>query len=184
MTRGVQLVVLCEDEQHWAFVRRFLERRGWNARRIRLAPMSAGRGSAEQFVRKRFPEELGVYRSKRNHVSQGLIVMLDGDNAGLTERLHSLDESCQARDVAPRRDDDRVAVFVPTWSIETWFTWLDGERVDETERGYPKLRRQRDCQRHVDELVRMCDEGALREPAPPALRAACEEYHERLSRQP
>ena len=175
MNRGVQLVVLCEDKQHWAFVKRFLERRGWNARRIRLRVAPTGRGAGEQFVRERFPEELGGYRSNRNRVSRGLIVMLDGDAAGLTGRLRSLDESCQARGVAPRRANDRVAVFVPTRNIETWFAWLDGEPVDE-KKTYPKLDRPKDCRRHVDKLVRMCDADALREPAPPALRAASKEY--------
>lgn len=180
MNRSVQLVVLCEDKQHWAFVKRFLERRGWNARRIRLRAAPPGRGSGEQFVREHFPEELKGYRSSRNRVSRGLIVMLDGDAVGLTGRLRSLDESCRSSGVDPRRDDDRVAVFVPTWSIETWFAWLDGEPVDETRRGYPRLDRPRDCRRHVDELARMCDAGALREPAPPTLPAACAEYYERL----
>lgn len=184
MTRNVQLVVLCEDRQHWTFVRRFLERRGWNKRRIRQVPSPAGRGSAEQFVRRRFPRELQGYRARRTHIDQGLVVMLDGDAVGLEERLRSLDESCRERRVEPRRDDDRVAVFVPTWNIETWFVYLDGQAVDEAESDYPKLERPRDCQRHVDTLVGMCRAGALKKPAPSALQAARREYRERLARQP
>ena len=155
--------------------KRVLERRGWNARRIRLRVAPPGRGAGEQFVRERFPEELGGYRSNRNRVSRGLIVMLDGDAAGLTGRLRSLDESCRSSGVDPRRDDDRVAVFVPTWSIETWFAWLDGEPVDE-KKTYPKLDRPKDCPQHVDELVRRCNAGALGSAAPPALQAASKEY--------
>ncbi len=185
MTRNVQLVVLCEDTQHETFIGRFLERRDWNTRRIRWERGPAGRGSAEQFVRQRFPKELQGYRSRRNHVDQGLVVMLDGDAVGLEGRLRSLDESCRGCNVEPRRDDDRVAVFVPTWRIETWFAYLDGEeRISETRRDYPGLDRPSDCRRHVDTLIQMCHAGAPREPAPPALRAACEEYRGRLSRQP
>ena len=110
--------------------------------------------------------------------------MLDGDAVGLEERLRSLDESCRERRVEPKRDDDRVAVFVPTWNIETWFVYLDGQAVDEAESDYPKLERPRDCQRHVDTLVGMCRAGALKKPAPSALQAARREYRERLARQP
>lgn len=111
--------------------------------------------------------------------------MLDGDAVGLEERLRSLDESCRERRVEPRRDDDRVAVFVPTWNIETWLAYLAGEeRIDETRRNYPRLERPSDCQRHVDALVGMCRAGALKKPAPPALQAARREYRERLARQP
>ena len=184
MTRNVQLVVLCEDTQHRTFIGRFLERRGWKTRGIRWEVSPAGRGSAEQFVRRRFPRELQGYRSRRTHIGQGLVVMLDGDAVGLGERLRLLDESCRERRVEPRRDDDRVAVFVPTWNIETWFAYLDGQAVDEAESDYPKLERPRDCQRHVDTLVEMCRAGALREPAPPALQAARREYRKRLARQP
>ena len=176
MTRRVQLVVLCEDQQHETFVRRFLKkRRGWNARQVRFLAAPTGRGAGEQFVRERFPEELGGYRSNRNLVSQGLIVMLDGDNAGLKKRLRSLNDSCRSSGVDPRRNDDRVAVFVPTRNIETWLAWLDGKPVDE-KKTYPKLARPKDCQRHVDELVRMCDEGALGSSAPSALQDASKEY--------
>lgn len=175
MTRGVQLVVLCEDLQHEVFIRRFLERRGWNTKRIRVEKASPGRGSGEQFVRERFPKELGGYRSNRNHVSRGLIVMLDGDNAGRAGRLRSLDKSCWSSRVRPRSANDRVAVFVPTWSIETWFAWLDGKQVNQKS-AYPKLVKEKDCQRHVDKLVQMCKAGALGSSAPPALQAACNEY--------
>ena len=183
MTRNVQLIVLCEDIQHRTFIGRFLKDRGWKTRGIRWEVSPAGRGSAEQFVRRRFPKELQGYRSRRTHIDQGLVVMLDGDAVGLERRLHSLDESCRECGVKPRRDDDRVAVFVPTWNIETWLAYLSGQAVDEAESDYPKLERPRDCQRHVDTLVEMCRAGALREPAPSALQAARREYRERLARQ-
>jgi len=65
MSRTVQWVVLCEDRQHETFARRFLKIAGLSARRLRAEIAPRGRGSAEQFVRERFPKELSAYRSSR-----------------------------------------------------------------------------------------------------------------------
>ena len=180
VSRRVQLVLLCEDTQQETFVRRFLIRSGWDTRRLRVEKGHKGGGSAEQFVRERFPCELHAYRSKRAHVAQALIVMLDGDDAGVEERLRSLGDSCRSQKVPVRNARDRVAVFVPTWRIETWIAYLNGEDIDETKRDYPRLNHARDCRTQVDELIRMCRSRTLREPAPPSLKAACVEYDARL----
>lgn len=168
MSRNVQIVLLCEDTQHEAFARRFLNRMGWSTRRMRVEKGSDRGGSAEQFVRKRFPTEIEAYRSKRSSVGQALIVVLDG--------------ACTSGGKKPRRTDERVAVFVPTWRIETWFAYLDGETIDETTKDYPRLGRKRDCKRHVLVLAQMCRDGQLRAPAPASLEAACEEFNTRLAR--
>jgi len=180
MSRNVQLVLLCEDSRHETFARRFLKRAGWSTRRLRVEPLSQGRGSAEQRVRERFPIELSSYRSTRRYVDQALIVVVDGDNRGVSGRLRQLAEACQSKGVPPRKDAERVAVFVPTWNIETWLAYLDGESVDESRGDYPELARPRDCQRHVDRLHQMCEQGELRKPSPPSLEAACAEYRARL----
>ena len=79
VSREVQIVLLCEDGQHQVFVTRFLESTGRLTRkakhRLRVEKASQGRGSAEQFVRERFPKELAAYRSQRNLVSVALVVM-------------------------------------------------------------------------------------------------------------
>jgi hypothetical protein len=178
--RNVQLVILCEDTQHEAFVRRFLKKKGWPIRRLRVEKGSSGEGSAEQFVRERFPMEIEAYRQKRHQVKQALVVMVDGDNHGVAARLAQLDVACRSQQIDPRRPEDRVAVFVPTWRIETWLAYLDGQEVDETKRDYPRLARARNCQKHVNALAEMCDAGQLRAPAPPSLEAACEELASRL----
>ena len=180
MNRNVSLVMLCEDTQHETFIRRLLKRRHWNMRRVRVVKSPSGRGAGDQFVRLRFPEELRAYRSKSSHMQQALVVMIDGDDQGLEARLRSLDDACRSSDVASRTTSDRVAIFVPTWRIETWFAYLDGEDVREDRKDYPRLKQPRECQRHVDELIAMCDAGSLREPSPPSLRAACNEYSTRL----
>ena len=181
MSRNVQIVVLCEDTQHETFVRRLLNTMGWSTRRLRIEKAPAGRGSGEQFVRERFPHELVAFRSQSASVGQALVVMVDGDSRGVKARHDELDAACSSLDLPPRRLEERVLVLVPTWKIETWLAYLDGNEVDEGARDYPKLSRPRECQRHVDELVAMCRGRDLRDPAPPSLIAACTEYNARFN---
>jgi hypothetical protein len=181
VSRRVQLVLLCEDRQHEAFARRFLNAMGWETRAMRVEKAPGGRGAGEQFVRKRFPLELKAHRSRP--VSQALVVLIDGDDQGTVARLQRLGQACREAGVAERTQEERVAVLIPTWNIETWLAYLEGEKVGEGRRDYPRLVRERECHRHVDELARMCREGKLREPAPPSLVEACGEYQKRLARE-
>jgi hypothetical protein len=169
VTRGVQLVLLCEDQQQEVFARRFLSAAGWDVRRMRVERAPAGQGSAEQFVRQRFPKELTAYRHDRSRVTRGLIVVIDGDRSGGRARLQELDKSCQAMDVPPRQPDEQAAVLAPTWNIETWLAYLDGQEVDESRPDDTRLPRPRDCQRHAEKLWLMCQQGAVRIPAPESL---------------
>ena len=180
MSRRVQLVLLCEDRQQEAFARRFLNATGWETRAMRVEKAPGGRGSGEQFVRERFPRELKAHRSRP--VSQTLVVMMDGDAEGPTARLQQLDKACREAGVAERARNERVAVFIPTWNIETWLAYLDGEPVEEGRPDYRRLASERECQHHVETLVHMCRADKLREPAPPSLEAACNEYRMRLKK--
>lgn len=179
MSRRVQLVLLCEDKQHEAFARRFLNELGWETRAMRVEKAPGGRGAGEQFVRKRFPLELRAHRTRP--VSQALVVIVDGDAEGPTTRLQQLGQACREANVAQRGDDPGVAIFIPTWNVETWLAYLDGEEVAEDRSDYPRLPRERDCQRHVETLAQMCRDERLREPAPASLEAACREYNARLA---
>ena len=178
--RITQIVLLCEDEQHSVFMSRFLKRMGWQNRQLRIEKAPYGKGSAEQFVRDRFPIELEAYRQNRSRISCMLAVMIDGDNQGVAGRRNGLYAACQNAAIEPPKGDDRVAVFVPTWNIETWLTYLGGEAVEESRANYPRLERARDCQTQVDKLKDMCDRRELAEPAPPSLHDACREYQDRL----
>jgi hypothetical protein len=184
MSRNVQIVLLCEDKQQATFTRRLLNEMRWSTRRLRIEQAPPGRGSAEQFVRERFPTELAAHRARRGSVGQALLVMLDGNSRGARGRGAELDAACRSRSVAAREPAERVLVLVPTWRIETWFAYLDGETVDEAKPDYPRLQRQRECQRHVDALAAMCRDASLRQPAPPSLLAPCDEYHHRLAPAP
>jgi hypothetical protein len=182
VSRRVQLVIVCEDNQQEAFLRRTLEGLGWERRGMRVEKAPGGHGSGEQFVRERYPRELKVHRSRP--VSQALVVMMDGDSQGVMARLNQLNDACEEAGIPKRASRERVAVFVPTWNIETWLAYLRGEQVDEARSNYPRLPRERDCQEQVDELVRMCHAGELRQPSPTSLDAACNEYNMRLAGEP
>jgi hypothetical protein len=178
VNRRAQLVLLCEDTQHEAFARRFLSGIGWEARAIRVEKAPAGGGAAEQFVRRRFPVELRAHRSRQ--VSQVLVVVMDGDSVGVAARLRQLSDACADAGVEWRKDDEKIAIFIPTSNIETWLAYLEGEQVNEDRLDYPRLARERECQNHVQSLLGMCRAGRLREPFPISLRIACDEYQSRL----
>ncbi len=175
MKRSADLVLLCEDRQQSAFMIRFFSTMGWNRRRIRVLPFA--NMSGEQHVRLNFPKELEAYRKRKNKVRCGLAVMIDGDNQGVVKRIRQLDDECKRHEVEIRNNDEAVAIFVPTWHIESWITYLDGQEVDENRRGYPSLNRARDCKKHVDELVKMCRHQQLDQPTPPSLVRSCEEFY-------
>lgn len=108
--------------------------------------------------------------------------MIDGDNRGVEGRIAQLLQACQDNQVASPEQCERVAIFVPTSNIETWIAYLGGESIDEAKRDYPRLPRERDCRQHVGNLVEMCRENRLRDPAPVSLVAACDQYRNRLAR--
>jgi len=63
-SRRVKIVLLCEDSQQEAFTRRFLAGMGWNTRELRVEKSPSAKGSAEQWVREKFPSEIKVYRQR------------------------------------------------------------------------------------------------------------------------
>ena len=169
--RRVNVVLLCEDLQHEVFVRRFLK-----AQKIEVEPrvVRCSAGSAEQFVRERYPVELQALR--RRHARTFLIVVLDGDRAGVRRRKERLAAACLSAGIDDRALDGSVTILVPTWNVETWLAYLEGVHVDESNSAYPRLAREGDCQRHVVALSAMCAAGNLRHPAPASLADACTEY--------
>lgn len=171
--KGIQIVLLCEDNQTDSFVRRFLKRRNFRHRDIETRPLSHGSQSAEQWVREQYPTQLQAVRAKHGAT---LLVVVDADNFTTDQRRKQLENQCEKERIPGRKREDPVVVMAPRRNIETWFAYLDGENADERHQ-YPKLAKESDCERHAKELNRMCHERQeLREPAPDSLREACFEY--------
>ena len=99
--RRATVVILCEDRQQEVFARQFLQKRGFPGPfRVEVCPK--GEQSGEQYVRERYPKEVKAYRSKRNHLSIYLVVLIDADNKTVDERLSQLDLTLED-DSQPRR---------------------------------------------------------------------------------
>lgn len=175
MSGKAKISLLCEDLQQACFVRRFLLNRGWSRYDIRES--RTGIGSGEQRVRKEYPQMLKAYRSKANHLHNGLIVAIDADTNSVDDRIRSLDAACKAEDVPTRQNGERVMYVVSKRNIETWLAYLRGEPVDEeTDRKRFKHHSESECYPQVDKLDEMCKKGRLEGDPPPSLAKCCEEF--------
>lgn len=119
-----RLYVLCEDRWQERFVRQLLERYDIACLQVEIAP--AGKGAGSAWVRKTYPGLAKRLRSKNFQKSLGLLVVIDGDNLGFHKRKRELDEERRSQGLAVRSSTEPVAIFVPTWSIETWLAELCG----------------------------------------------------------
>lgn len=174
-TRRVRIVLLCEDSQHEAFTRRFLRGMGVNTRELWVEKNPSPGGSAEQWVRETFPNELKVYRQRQQRAASALIAMIDADTKEVQIRVGEFEAACNDQQIPFRAVGEAVAIVVPRRNIETWIHYLDGKQVNETA-AYPKLDRERGCKPMVDKLVAWCKSTGLATDAPPSLAASCAEY--------
>ena len=176
---GVKIILLCEDRQTQSFVRNFLKHRNFKDHDFTILCASrASKGSAEQWVRKKYPKQLNAIRSKKNAY---LIVVIDADTHTIDDRRKQLGEACEDNKpnkipLRNHRTDTNVLHIIPRRNIETWLAYLDGMDVDEST-VYPKLEHEGDCRKHARRLYDMCHrDQSLREPAPLSLQEACKEY--------
>jgi hypothetical protein len=127
-------VVLCEDRQHEQFLRALLDHLGYDSRhRFRFRPAPAGKGDAKQWIRAQYPTEVKALRSN-NYQRLALVAMRDGDNVGFGGQQSDLDDALVEAELSKRQGEERIALPVPTWSIETWLLALLGiDRPHEAE---------------------------------------------------
>jgi hypothetical protein len=135
VSRASQIIVLAEDKRHQNFVRRYLQRLGYENRAIRMQDLPSGRGSGEQWVRERFANAVATYRGR--HPQTALVVVIDADMRPVQERFRQLPSN--------RSEDESIAILVPKRHIETWILCLNEERVDE---------RTDYRSRHIDGLIK------------------------------
>lgn len=119
----IRVHILCEDQKTEHFVRKVCEGLGHSPVRTQTAPK--GQGSGEAWVKKRYPNEVRLLRS-HGQENVGLAVLIDGDDKGVATRKRELAEALESAGVAPRRESERIATSVPTWSIKTWIAFLCG----------------------------------------------------------
>ena len=129
---GQRVTVLCEDRAHQLFVYHYLRIRKVDARKIALFPLPNGKGAADDWVRKHFPEVVRWYRRQR-HENVLLIVMIDVDEHTPQQRIEQLEKALRDNDLAQRNQKERIAILTPAWCLENWFSFLDQGTTDERE---------------------------------------------------
>jgi hypothetical protein len=169
---SAKIVLLCEDEQMACFARRFLKRQGFSSHDLREEIAPPGKGSGEQWVRDRFPNEL---RARRDKQSRALFVFTDADVLTVSERISTLAKHSLKEGVLFSHPEEGVFLIVPSRNIETWLAYLRGEDVDDHTK-HTKYSAESDCRDQVRVLDEMCRRRQLRQPAPPSLKLACEDF--------
>lgn len=137
--RSDRFQILCEDPGHEGLVRRWLRNLGIASRQLAFVIAPSGRGSGEAFVKKQFPEFVRKARSKIRQQGLGFIVMIDGDARGCLARKNDLELELMRSHMARREAELRVAIFVPTWNVETWLLYFSGYAVEESEQDSKRL---------------------------------------------
>jgi len=143
--KSIRVTVLVEDKRQERFVRELLLHLGFDSRKLRFDVAPSGEGAAEAWVRKRYPGEVKVLRSKIYQKDLSLLAMRDGDAKGVSARKGELDDELAANGHAKRGASERISTPVPTWSIETWLLQLLGEDALSEDKSYktrfPPVRR-------------------------------------------
>lgn len=119
-----RLQFVCEDRLTERFVRKLCERCGVTLLRDGVWIAPSGKGAASAWVIQQYARVVAQRRSKNFQARLAVLFVVDGDAYGVEARLRALEQQLADRRVEPRRHDEPIAVFVPTWSIETWIAHL------------------------------------------------------------
>lgn len=172
-----QVVVLCEDRTQYHFVRKYLQLHGITDDRIVLRKYPGGRGAGEQWVRRRYAQEVRAYRSRASYRDVALAVIVDADRYAVAARKRQLETSPEMAECgqSPRTRAERIAVFVPKWSVETWFAFLEGSPWNEEE-SLKARHRDSSPTKCAKALADRCRDQQSIDDAPPSLQDACDEW--------
>lgn len=124
----LRLHILCEDRLTSQFVEYLADRWGIGPRQCRIDVSPEARGSGEQYVREHYVDAVDRWRAESHDASVALLVVIDGDKGGFTQRSQELAQLLRVAKRVPIGPKDRVVLLVPTWHIETWIAWLCGHR--------------------------------------------------------
>lgn len=149
--RGIRIVIVVEDQTLERFCREALLELDYHRIEIRVERSPGGRGSGKQWVDGTFVNEVRILRSKR-HQKLAVLVGSDVDEMTLQNRRLRLQKSLQAAKMSDRGVDERIAYWLPQWSIETWLKHFQGEPVDE-DTNYKHQVRQPDMRRLAKAFV-------------------------------
>lgn len=124
--------LICEDRRQESFFRRVLEPLFGTRLNVVISP--SGEGAASAWVLKQYPVHVREWVRRNPAERVALVAAIDGDAVGTAGRMAEADQNLLAVGEATRRPAERIAVCVPTWSIETWLLFLANEpNVDESQ---------------------------------------------------
>lgn len=178
--KRVAFAILCEDKQQYVFVYRTLRQLNFNFSNRDLRPVLPPGGSGEQHVRKNYASEVKAHRSKAAARNGGLLAIMDADKGTVEGHYEELARELAAKSLQSRSDQERIAILIPKWNIETWIHFLFGNEVHEDKGDYPKLKgRESECQPAVEKLIEYLQVG-LPNNCPPSLQRGANELKTRL----
>ncbi|NSW58454.1 MAG: hypothetical protein HPY44_20790 [Armatimonadetes bacterium] len=173
MSRGAEVVLLCEDKQHDCFFRRLLKLLGYGRIRVREDYPKGGGEAGEGFVRREFAAEAKWQRRRASRMKCGLLVVIDADSRSVDQRRNDVLGPLDP----PRAANENIAIFVPKRNIETWIAYLkDGVAVDEVSpyRRYPGCESK--CHPAVDRFLEIARTGVPSDCPDSLCRTIREEY--------
>ena len=133
MSNRVDIALLCEDESHEQFIKKFLRRKGRSYRRVfpdgYKSRETGGVQPNNAFVLERATIEIAAAR--KVPPKRALILVIDGDARGFASRQGEIAANLKAADMLPLNDTERIALIVPCRNIETWIHHFAGEVTDE-----------------------------------------------------
>lgn len=180
--RKVELVVLCEDVKHKAFMLRYLTSLKFNVRQIRVRLAPPGSGAGEQWVRERYPEYVRSQRRRANHTKASLIAVIDADTSGVEQRRRQLDGALDAAGLSARNAEERIAIVIPRRNVESWVHFAVRREIDETtdfKHRYPAVDA---CKDAAALAIEVCRTTTDHNHAPPSLVTACGELRRVVQR--
>jgi hypothetical protein len=128
--KGVRVQIVVEDEALERFSRETLLKFGFNRREIRVTGYPVGRGSAKDWVDRQYSIEVQALRAK-SYQNLGIVVGTDADNLTVNQRAKRLADALQNARVEARRSGERIVLWIPKWSIETWILYFAHDARDE-----------------------------------------------------
>jgi hypothetical protein len=118
-----RLRVWCEDRNQEQFLRAlFTTNYGVSARDLDFKVAPSGQGAASYWVAQQYQIAQREARASKHQRQLGFLVVLDGDNHGGASRKQAMLGGQQDT----RDPDCNLAIWAPTWSIETWVGLLSG----------------------------------------------------------
>lgn len=129
------VVILREDKQHGAFVRRLLIKLGRNKREIRELPPPANIKQGRAAVLEHLAQEVDQHRKGYcSTKSRRLVLIIDADDFSTVETKRQIQSKLTEAKLPAISSGEGVVQLIPKREIETWLDFLEGKSISEDDR--------------------------------------------------